>query len=37
MAEQFGPVDIGEFQALRAEPGAMDRHSQMARAVFDAW
>jgi enoyl-CoA hydratase len=30
-------ADIGEFQALRAEPGAMDRHSQMARAVFDAW
>ncbi|HET9970443.1 MAG TPA: enoyl-CoA hydratase-related protein [Streptosporangiaceae bacterium] len=30
-------ADIGEFQALRAEPGAMDRHSQLARAVFDAW
>lgn len=30
-------ADIGEFQALRAEPGAMDRHSRMARAVFDAW
>ncbi|HET9966963.1 MAG TPA: enoyl-CoA hydratase/isomerase family protein, partial [Streptosporangiaceae bacterium] len=30
-------ADIGEFQALRAEPGSMDRHSQLARAVFDAW
>ena len=30
-------ADISEFQALRAEPGAMDRHSQAARAVFDAW
>ena len=30
-------ADISEFQALRAEPGAMDQHSQLARAVFDAW
>lgn len=29
--------DIGEFEALRAEPGAMDEHSLRARAVFDAW
>jgi enoyl-CoA hydratase len=30
-------ADISEFQALRAEPGAMEEHSRMARAVFDAW
>jgi enoyl-CoA hydratase/carnithine racemase len=30
-------ADIGEFQALRAAPGAMEGHSRMARAVFDAW
>ncbi len=30
-------ADIGEFEALRAEPGAMDGHSLRARAVFDAW
>jgi enoyl-CoA hydratase/carnithine racemase len=30
-------ADIAEFQALRAEPGAMAAHSTRARAVFDAW
>lgn len=30
-------ADIREFQALRATPGAMDEHSRVARAVFDAW
>jgi enoyl-CoA hydratase/carnithine racemase len=30
-------ADISEFQAMRAEPGAMDKHSRMARGVFDAW
>src|ERR1700759_322693 len=30
-------ADIGEFQARQAPPGAMEEHSRMARAVFDAW
>jgi enoyl-CoA hydratase/carnithine racemase len=30
-------ADISEFQALRAAPGAMEEHSRMARATFDAW
>lgn len=30
-------ADIGEFEQLRAEPGAMEAHSLRARAVFDAW
>jgi enoyl-CoA hydratase/carnithine racemase len=30
-------ADIGEFERLRAEPGAMEAHSGRARAVFDAW
>lgn len=30
-------ADIGEFEQLRAEPGAMEAHSLLARAVFDAW
>lgn len=30
-------ADISEFQELQAEPGGLDRHSLMARGVFDSW
>lgn len=30
-------ADIGEFQELRSQPGAMEAHSLRARAALDAW